>query len=309
MGITRNCVQVCVYVAFIVAVVVADQENAIFACSGPLAYYMDLGCMPVYYNTKYKSFCVKRFDCSHLRRRYKDKCYINGHEYIHNEILRKEDANVCDNCICKRTENINEIEVAAFECDKSKCAKRTTVNQGCYLRGDPSECCKEEVICPSNIQNRSICNVSGEYYWDGELFHVQNEPNLKCICQPGYNGQNVPPFCVKQNHSLCDHPAFEHTDYFRRNCAPIFINVINGTTTCYRKMKCQSLDDIVVPHETPFVMDDDINDMCLFGNMMLRIGDIMEPSFDEHFNCILCICEVPPVLSCKYVERYECLPK
>ncbi|KYM97702.1 hypothetical protein ALC62_11603 [Cyphomyrmex costatus] len=189
MGKTRNCVQVCVYVAFIVAVVVADQENYdILRCPGPVAYYMDLGCKPVYHNTEHDTFCAIRFDCSHLRRRYKDKCYINGHEYIHNEILRKEDANVCDSCICKRTRYPNDI--AAFECDNSECAQRT-VNQGCYLRRDPSECCREDEICPANKQDRSVCNVNGEYYLDGQSFEVQNEPNLKCVCQPGYNGNDT----------------------------------------------------------------------------------------------------------------------
>ena len=50
-------------------------------------------------------------------------------------------------------------------------------------------------------------------------------------------GKNVPPYCIKPNHSPC-HPAFSHEDYFHRNCAPVFNNYTEKDT-CHVKMLCR----------------------------------------------------------------------
>lgn len=34
-----------------------------------------------------------------------------------------------------------------------------------------------------------VCEVNGKIYKDGEDFTVKDEPNLDCICQPGYEGK------------------------------------------------------------------------------------------------------------------------
>ncbi|XP_076245363.1 uncharacterized protein LOC143185919 [Calliopsis andreniformis] len=63
-------------------------------CPGPLRYYEDLGCAPVYRNPA--DCCAKRYDCSHLENVSKMKCHVNEHEYSVGERLRDEDRNPCD---------------------------------------------------------------------------------------------------------------------------------------------------------------------------------------------------------------------
>lgn len=69
-------------------------------CPGPLRYYQDLGCTPVYQNPG--DCCAVEYDCSHLKNLSKDKCYANGHEYNIGDELRDEDKNPCDiGCTCR----------------------------------------------------------------------------------------------------------------------------------------------------------------------------------------------------------------
>lgn len=35
------------------------------------------------------------------------------------------------------------------------------------------------------------CNVNGKIYKDGEYFTVEDEPDLTCTCQPGYEGKMI----------------------------------------------------------------------------------------------------------------------
>lgn len=69
-------------------------------CKGPIRYYEDLNCKPVY--EKPGDCCAVSYDCSHLNNRSLDKCYVNGHEYAVNETLRDEDkSSPCDlHCTC-----------------------------------------------------------------------------------------------------------------------------------------------------------------------------------------------------------------
>ncbi|KYM89766.1 hypothetical protein ALC53_02078, partial [Atta colombica] len=234
----------------------------IFECPGPLTYYKDLGCTPIYDNKE--DNCPKSFNCNHIKQRSRNKCYINGHIYNSNQLLNPIDSNFCDtSCICRVLLVQNQI--------------------------------MEEI---------PVCNVNGHIYLDDESFKVDEESDLICTCQPGYKGETVPPFCIKPNCSPCLHPAFSHDDYFRRNCAPVF-NDYAEKNTCYMTMLCQAPDDIVIPRRLPFIMDDNytsmiiyliflFSDMCIFGNLLLQIGDKLQPSPDYIIDCINCICEVSP---------------
>jgi len=39
-------------------------------------------------------------------------------------------------------------------------------------------------------EDRAVCNVDGKEYKDGEYFNVESEPDLICVCQPGYEGKD-----------------------------------------------------------------------------------------------------------------------
>lgn len=40
-------------------------------------------------------------------------------------------------------------------------------------------------------EDRAICNVDGKEYRDGEYFSVESDPDLNCVCQPGYEGKDL----------------------------------------------------------------------------------------------------------------------
>ncbi|XP_018352480.1 PREDICTED: uncharacterized protein LOC108754562 [Trachymyrmex septentrionalis] len=291
MGSTRICVQLCVYVTFVAAIVITTNRD-IFECPGPLMYYKDLRCTPIYDD---KDNCPKKFNCNHIKLRSRKKCYINGRVYKPNQFLYDKDSNVCDtSCICTLSPNRNQI--AAFDCINFQCPKKK-IKDGCYLRQDPTICCQNPIeICPKTQQDRPFCIVNNHRYLDGEYFKVNEEPDLICICQPGYKHENVPPYCMKPNHSPC-HPAFSHEDYFNRNCAPVY-NYYE-MDKCHVKMLCQVSGDTTIPRQLPFIMDDDWSNMCIFGNLLMRIGDRLEPS---SIYTIDCICEIPPVLTCIHIS-------
>ena len=69
-------------------------------CKGPLRYYEELKCKPIYKNPG--DCCAVSYDCSHLLNRSPNKCYANGHAYNLEERIRKEDVlNPCDqSCYC-----------------------------------------------------------------------------------------------------------------------------------------------------------------------------------------------------------------
>ncbi|EGI61858.1 PREDICTED: uncharacterized protein LOC105149532 [Acromyrmex echinatior] len=303
MGSTRICVQLCIFVAFIAAVVEADRDIFLSECPGPLTYYKDLRCTPIYDDKK--DNCPKSFNCNHIKRRSRDKCYINGRIYGPNQVLNPNDSNFCDiSCICRVSFIQNQI--AAFQCSKHSQCTEIEVKNGCYLRQNPTTCCKnQKQICPKKLEDIPVCDVNNHIYLDGEYFKVNEEPDLICICQPGYKGENVPPFCIKPNHSPCFHPAFNHDDYFRRNCAPVFKDYVKKNT-CYETMLCQLPGDVVIPSRLPFMMDDNYSNMCIFGNLLLQIGDRLQPTPSYTTECINCICEVPPVLTCIYISKNNC---
>ena len=74
-------------------------------CRGPIRYYEDLQCKPIFENEN--DCCAIRYDCSHLENRSLDKCYANGHGYNVGESLRSEDKwHACAvYCQCIKTEN------------------------------------------------------------------------------------------------------------------------------------------------------------------------------------------------------------
>lgn len=73
-------------------------------CSGPVRYYTDLGCTPIYANPN--DCCAEKYNCSFVNNLSKNKCYVNDHEYSFGEVLRDEDAGPCD-ALCTCEEDLN----------------------------------------------------------------------------------------------------------------------------------------------------------------------------------------------------------
>ncbi|KAL6255167.1 hypothetical protein P5V15_013500 [Pogonomyrmex californicus] len=293
-----SCVQVCIYIMFVIVAVVADQEDCDKTkCPGPLMYYETLRCTPVYKNEG--DCCAIRYNCDHLKERSANKCYINNNEYEIGEILKEEDMNPCDTaCTCIKGQNDNE--VAAFECRCALCSFSITEQPGCYLVRNWSLCCGFEEICPENPEDRdNTCIVNGETYKNGEIFIIEGEPKMICICQPGYQGENVPPFCHYSKHVYWD-PAFDHANNIRQNCVPIFIS----DSEDFKSYRCQDINDVVVRKHNNLNASENLDEenVCVFGNLTMRIGDKLNTGTNLFKLCVKCICEVPPLLTCQHVS-------
>lgn len=85
---------------------------------------------------------------------------------------------------------------------------------GCYRKNSALNCCPGEEVCrkysvltPKGLkyestkhgdffsaespEDRAECTVGDRTYRDGEYFGVESEPDLMCVCQPGYEGKTI----------------------------------------------------------------------------------------------------------------------
>lgn len=62
--------------------------------------------------------------------------------------------------------------------------------------------------------------------------------------------------------------------------------------------------DEIIKHEGEKSGNEDLK--CTFGNMILGLGDSLKPSTDYDSVCVSCLCEVPPVLTCKRLPDDKC---
>ncbi|XP_011641422.1 uncharacterized protein LOC105429889 [Pogonomyrmex barbatus] len=293
-----SLIQTCGYLAFVAVTVVIAQECDKTKCPGPLAYYNALGCIPIY--EKEGDCCATKYNCDHLKERSKDKCYVNDVEYNIGEHLKEEHANPCDKgCFCAKTDG-----GASFICAVVDCF-HPPPRPGCYRKNSPLNCCPGEEVCPEKPEDRAICNVDGKEYKDGEYFTVESDPDLSCICQPGYEGQNVEPFCAKPKHSYCN-PYFRHRSDVDNNCVPVYYSSQSPQTGCSVFSRCQNDKDTVIHKEDNSKSVKDDEDVCHFGNMVMHHGDELNQATDYNSVCVKCVCEIPPVPTCQRLPDEEC---
>ncbi|XP_011167658.1 uncharacterized protein LOC105201365 [Solenopsis invicta] len=299
----RPLIQICACLAFITIAI--GQENCDpTKCPGPLAYYENLNCIPVYKNVG--DCCATKYTCDHLKKRSPHKCYVNGNSYEVGEDLKDEDADPCDvGCTCIRKRN----GIASFRCAEVDCPTFEPARAGCYRKNSPLWCCPGEEVCPENPEDRAICNVDGMEYRDGEYFTVESEPDLTCVCQPGYEGNNVEPFCAKPKRATCS-AEFKHASYIFNNCAPIYESRQSPQTDCNFSSRCQNANDTVIHNEQDNSKSAEKNsndeDVCYFGNMTMHRGEELSQGTDYSSACVKCICEVPPVPTCQRLPNEKC---
>ncbi|XP_043682162.1 kielin/chordin-like protein [Vespula pensylvanica] len=278
----------------------AKKECDLNNCPGPLKYYENLGCKPVY--QKEGDCCAIRYDCDHLKLRSKNKCYVNGHEYSIGEHLKEEDSNPCDiGCICRQGLD----DIASFVCAVVDCFHGPQ-NPNCYFKHSPDNCCPGPEVCVNDLKDRATCMVDGKLYYDGDYFTVESDPDLNCNCQPGYKGENVEPFCKKPNHPYCS-PDFRNAYDIYNNCAPVYYDNQSPQTGCNLSTRCQNANDTVIHnHEEAKHAGEDEDDtmLCKFGNLKMHLGDELNQPANE-FTCMKCLCEVPPIPTCQYLPPTE----
>ncbi|KAG7199608.1 hypothetical protein KM043_014211 [Ampulex compressa] len=291
--------------ASFVAIVAANsgKENCdITQCPGPLQYYKDLRCTPVYKNEN--DCCPIKYDCSHLENRTPDKCYMNNNVYNVNDSLREEDANPCDiGCRCLKNHN----DVAVFNCAIVDCF-HGPINPGCYMKHKPTGCCGE-IVCPKKPEDRATCVVDGETYKDGEHFEAKEDPDLKCVCLPGYTGENVEPFCAKPKHPYCT-PELRNAGNIYEKCAPVYYATQSPQTSCNVMSKCQQPEDEVISKSSTKTGEDSQEEsgVCELGTLRMKVGDELSDTPDYATGIIKCKCEVPPIPTCRRIERVVPLP-
>ncbi|XP_020289050.1 uncharacterized protein LOC109857290 [Pseudomyrmex gracilis] len=299
----RRSLRIPVYLAFVVAIAavaidVGTDECDKTKCRGPLEYYRVLGCEPVY--DIENDCCPIKYNCDRVRAQAKNKCYVNGKEYDVGEKLKPEDSNPCDfDCACQEYNGI-----ASFICAGTDCAF-APLEPNCFRRPNPSLCCGgNEKVCLDNLEKRATCVVDGITYKDGEYFDVKNETDKTCVCRPGYEGENVEPFCYKHNRPYCS-PGFYYSNVIHENCAPIFYNDQPPQTSCSLITRCQEENDTVIhKHDLKSGEVLDEENVCLFGNLTMHLGDEISQSL-QYF-CIKCVCEVPPIPTCQHLPPKEC---
>ncbi|XP_043262553.1 uncharacterized protein LOC122403233 [Colletes gigas] len=303
----RTFARNCVYLALLIVVSVRSEVVEAVCnktqCLGPLSYYKALGCKPVYKNPN--DCCAEKYDCSFLKELSKDKCYVNGHEYNLGEKLRQEDGNPCDvECLCTKYE---DEQAAMFLCAMVVCPYQA-LEPGCYFNRSVYHCCNNyEEICPGEDEQLPTCEVDGVIYKAGDSFEPKSDPDMTCYCMAGYTGENIEPFCKKPNKPYCA-PLFHDADLVHRNCVPVYYDPEQSPQTdCSVMYRCQNKKDVVIhKHDSAKSVSDADNDMCRFGNMTMHMGDEVNQRNDYDSVCVKCVCEVPPVPTCKQLPSGEC---
>uniref|UniRef100_V9III8 VWFC domain-containing protein n=1 Tax=Apis cerana TaxID=7461 RepID=V9III8_APICE len=298
---SRSFVQKCVFLAFLFAIQVAGGEICDKTkCAGVLKYYEGLGCTPVYKNPN--DCCAESYNCTHLDNLSRDKCYVNGHEYSDGETLRPEHANPCDiGCKCILFNNEASFVCAGFDC------AFISGGENCFHRSTHDSCCPSTVpTCLKEGEKRATCEVDGKVYLDGEYFSPKSDPNLDCYCMPGYTGENIEPFCKKINHPHCS-PLFTNGGSIYQKCAPVFYDNQNPQTDCSYVTRCQNSEDVVIHnHDHTKSISDEEDKVCKFGNMTMHIGDELDKGTNYDSLCVKCVCEVPPIPTCRRLPDSEC---
>ncbi|XP_076751505.1 uncharacterized protein LOC143423808 [Xylocopa sonorina] len=295
----RSFLRRCIIVStLVVAVHVAGQEICDKAkCPGPLTYYQDLGCTPVYNNSG--DCCAREYNCSHLKELSQDKCYVNGHEYDIGEHLRSEDKNPCDvGCTCMSIDN----RTASFMCALVNCYLPGP--QHCFHRYNHDNCCPSSYDCPKEGE-RATCEVDGKTYLDGDYFRPKSDPDIDCYCMSGYKGENIEPFCRKPKRPYCS-PLFKHAEKVHRNCAPVPYDSRIPLKYCSYSYRCQNANDVVIRKRDASNIVFKEESVCHFGDLVVHIGEELSQGTGIDSVCVRCVCEVPPFLTCKHLSDSEC---
>uniref|UniRef100_A0A0C9QR92 KCP protein n=1 Tax=Fopius arisanus TaxID=64838 RepID=A0A0C9QR92_9HYME len=272
----------------------AFAQNEYKNCPGPLKFYQDLGCTPVYESPTDK--CPNRFNCRSIDNRLADKCYLGGKEYNPQEELPEDDKNACDRCTCMKKENFSGFTCAIVDC------YRPNLQSGCYQQRNATQCCPGfSVICPTNPADVPTCQVDGKIYKDGEYFEPSSEPDKRCFCGPNYKGKNIAPFCTVKPKSECRTEVRYSRQVYSR-CAPVYEADQSPQTSCTLKFRCQTQSDRVIQIDGPKAQ----GPTCRFGDLVMNYGDELNMGDAVNSKCVKCRCEVSPTPTCQRLPRDKC---
>ncbi|XP_063982087.1 uncharacterized protein LOC135165078 [Diachasmimorpha longicaudata] len=263
-------------------------------CPGPLKFYREIGCNPVYDSSDDK--CAAKFECKSIDNRSPDKCYFGGKETNVGEGLSDEDRAPCDHCTCAKRGNH-----AGFVCAIVDCY-HPNPRPGCYQQRNATQCCPGfTLICPNDPRDIPTCEVDGKVYKDGEYFQPSSEPNKRCFCGPGYKGQNIAPFCISKARVEC-RTELRYSREVAGRCAPVYEADQSPQTSCTTKFRCQTPNDRVLRIDGP--KPEGVS--CKFGDLSMNYGDELSIGDDANAKCVKCRCEVSPTPTCQRLPRDKC---
>ncbi|KAH0539215.1 hypothetical protein KQX54_002247 [Cotesia glomerata] len=288
------------FFSLLILEILAAEDCDKSKCPGPIKYYEDIKCTPVYNSPE--DCCPYKYNCDHLQARSPKKCYVNNHEYEIRDRLRSEDANPCSkSCFCS-----DRRAIATFTCAIVDCFTGPSKNSNCYRRRQASRCCPGEEVCPEKAEDIPTCEVDGKIYKDAEYFRPASEPHKICYCGPGYIGENVEPFCITPV-DIC-RTELQYAHQIISNCSPVYYNPLDHYnpevlhTECPIDYKCQDEKDTIIKKNSE-VSDPDKT--CKFGNLVLNYGDeIRQPTGSSV--CMKCVCDVGPTVTCLYSPNMRC---
>ncbi|KAF2902769.1 hypothetical protein ILUMI_03414 [Ignelater luminosus] len=163
---------------------------------------------------------------------------------------------------------------------------------GCHLTYELDKCCSVGELCPPF---NTKCEVDGMVYYKGQRFNPKSPNCLNCICQDGFQGKYVEPFCKK--HECIEEVAYQNE--IKAFCAPSYTS---KDACCPYTWICPENDNIV-PGKVPSKYS---GLKCKFGKDTLNIGDNFSRT-SKYNGKLFCECRIPPFLTC--TQNYQYLPQ
>lgn len=266
--------------------------------SGPIRFYEDMFCQPVY--LKNDNCCPLKYDCSEvLKYNVSDHCFDNGKISKINETVI--DAVVWNgkNCYCR--ENIGRD--ATTICRESKCPKPEFpfLVANCYLKYSQREC-GNKVVCPKHPAN---CTINGKVVKEGDVVMIPGNPFRECSCQMKMkNGEKVAnPFCVDRI-TFCKSESFFRKILIEHR-APLYSSQSfdSPQESCPASVKVYKEGDFLVEKDLITEFGN-----CTFGPLTVPLSWRLNRynPVQNTFSCATCRCLMPPSLACKKMPLADC---
>ncbi|XP_054268749.1 kielin/chordin-like protein [Macrosteles quadrilineatus] len=251
-------------------------------------YYKEIGCKPAKMGS---DGCPLSYDCSTINQRASSKCHFKGKEYEQGFQL-KETEDVCIvECRCAGSFPDNKM---SFTCVNIECPELFIgpPPPGCYRTYENGKCCHVDQIClsdqsPEQKAARPVCKYNNQQFQIGQKFYPEDEPCFQCICQAGFNGTLVEPFCKKVNCNL----ELHYGGRIAEGCVPVYYG---DNDCCPIGWRCPEKSDSVVSGVTAKGSSQAPNSelQCQFGDVKMQVGDKLSASRD--WPNTECLCRVPP---------------
>ncbi|XP_017773087.1 PREDICTED: kielin/chordin-like protein [Nicrophorus vespilloides] len=230
-----------------------------------------------------KNGCPESYNCSdyHIP---KDGCLFEGHVYKDGQILNG--TRPCRQCTCNIKNNTSS--VSCYKPCQFRGGIGPVIPRGCYAGHILNSCCRK-IECPT--ASTPVCVSNDRTYYPGQYFQPCRTC-MDCVCQQGFQGELVEPFCRKMR---CDVEIL-YSKQIVDNCAPLYCR--HSPLCCPKDFICPSscrVENIIRSNKTSN------EEKCKFGTQSFSVGDTLD-LLDLNANSsrliAYCACTLPPLLTC-----------